>query len=70
MAMSYSEKQKYINELYKYEESHNIPENRRLTYDPYKDIPSIPEAAPSKKAYVDIRAVVSEVKSLKHLGEL
>lgn len=70
MAMPYSEKQKYIKELFDYEESHNIPDNMRLTYDPYKDIPTIREPAPSKKAYVDIRAIVSKVKNLKYLGEL
>lgn len=70
MAMPYSEKQKYIRELFNYEESHNIPENERLTYDPYKGIPEIPEPAPSKKAYVDIRDIVGRVKNLKYLGEL
>ena len=70
MAMPYSEKQKYIRELYNYEESHNAPDSMRLTYDPYKDVPEIPEPAPSKKAYVDIREIVNKVKNLKYLGEL
>ncbi len=70
MAMSYSDKQKYINTLFDYEESNNVPDNERLTYDPYKDISSIPEPAPSKKAYVDIRSVVSLVRELRYLGKL
>ena len=70
MAMSHSEKQKYINLLFMYEESHNIPSNERLTYDPYKDEPSIPEVSPAKKPYVDIRRIVSEVKNLKYLGKI
>jgi hypothetical protein len=70
MAKSYSEKQKYVSELFNYEESHNIPNSMRLTYDPYKDVPEIPDPAPSKKAYVDIREIVNRVKNLKYLGEL
>ena len=70
MAMYNSDKHKYINTLFEYEESHNVPNHLRLTYDPYKDIPSIPEVTPYKKPYVDIREVVSRVKNLKYLGEL
>ena len=70
MSMSYSEKQEYINLLFMYEESHNIPSDRRLTYDPYKDDPAIIEPAPSKKPYVDIRTIVSCVKHLRYIGEL
>lgn len=70
MAMSYSDKQNYINKLFDYEESNNVPDKERLTYDPYKDNPAIPEPAPSKKAYVDIRSVVSLVRELRYLGKL
>ena len=65
MSIPYSDREKAIRKLFEYEESHNIPNNERLTYDPYKDIPEIPEASPRKKAYVDIRDVISIVKNLK-----
>lgn len=70
MAMPYSEKQEYIKILFVYEESHNIPDSERLTYDPYKDIPSVTEPSPCKKPYVDIRTIVRHVKNLQYSGEL
>ena len=66
----YSEKQKAIHTLFDYEETNNIPQNERLTYDPYADIPEIQEPSPRKKPYVDIRIVESKVRDLKHQDEL
>lgn len=57
-----------LNEDYDEIEENNIPENQRLTYDPYADIPEIPEASPRKKAYVDIREVMGIVDDLKYRG--
>ena len=64
MATPYWKREKYIRTLFDYEEENNIPENQRLTYHPYADIPEIPEASPRKKAYVDIREVMGIVKGM------
>jgi len=66
----YTQKQEAIRELFEYEEKNNIAENGRLTHDPYKDIPEIPDASPRKKPYVDIRRIESKVRHLKHSGEI
>ena len=66
----YNEKQAAIRSLFDYEESNGIPENERLTFDPYADISAIPEPSPRKKPYVDIRGVETKVKQLKHNGDL
>ena len=66
MSITYSEREKAINELFDYEETYNIPEDKRLTEDAYAGIPSIPELSPRKKPYVDIRAVIRVVKDLKN----
>lgn len=47
-----------------------LTQNERYTYDPYADIPEIPEPSPRKKPYVDIRNVEFEVKELKRKGKL
>jgi len=66
----YTQKQEAIRELFEYEEKNNIADSGRLTHDPYKDIPEIPEASPRKKPYVDIRRIESKVRDLKHNGEI
>lgn len=70
MGTPYWEREKYIKMLFEYEESHNIPASERLTFDPYKDIPEIPEPSPRKKAYVDIRQLIGYVQNLKYNGKM
>lgn len=61
----YNQKQTAIKTLFDFEESNNIPASERLTFDPYADIPAIPEPSPRKKPYVDIRIVECRVRDLK-----
>lgn len=70
MSIPYWEREKYIKILFDYEEANNIPDNRRLTYDPYAGVPEIKNPSPRKKAYVDIRTVIGRVKDLKYNGLL
>ena len=62
----YNEKQAAIRKLFDIEESNNIPENQRLTFDPYANIPTILEPSPRKKPYVDIRVIESKVKTFEY----
>lgn len=64
MSIPYWKREEAIKKLFEYEESHDIPEDQRLTMDPYADVPEIPEASPRKKAYVDIRDVIARVRDL------
>lgn len=66
----YREKQDAIKTLFEYEEKNDIPDEERLTYDPYKDIEEIPDPSPRKKAYVDIRWVEGKVSDLKYQGDI
>ena len=70
MSIPFSERKKYISMLFDYEEANNIPDNERLTYDPYKDIPTVKEVSPCKKEYIDIRNIIHLVKELKYKGLL
>lgn len=70
MGTPYWEREKYIKMLFEYEESHSIPDNERLTFDQYKDIPGISEPSPRKKAYVDIRQLIGYVQNLKYNGKM
>lgn len=65
MSIPYRERESAIRKLFEYEEANNIPQNERLTVDPYADIPEITEASPRKKAYVDIRDVISRIRQLQ-----
>ena len=65
MSIPYRERESAIKKLFEYEEANNIPSNQRLTFDPYADIPEIPEASPRKKAYVDIRDVIGRVRNIR-----
>lgn len=67
MATPYWKREKAIKELFALEEEYDIPENERLTCDPYKDIDC--EPSPRKKAYVDIRDVIHFVGVLKEKGK-
>ena len=70
MSIPFWERNKYIDELYEYEEENDIPEDERLTYNPYADNPEILGAAAGKKPYVDIRSVIGKVKDLKDMGKI
>jgi len=59
-----------IKDLFNYEEANNTPEEYRLTTDPYKNIPEIPESSPRAKAYIDIRRIEGMVRDLKYRGEI
>ena len=70
MSIPYQDREKYIKTLFDYEVQNNIPENQRLTYDPFADCAEVIGPSPQKKAYVDIRQIIREVKDLKHSGLL
>ncbi len=66
MSIPFWKRAEYIKKLFDYEEENDIPDSERLTYDPYKDEPDIPEASPRKKAYVDIRRIIGIVNDLEY----
>ena len=62
MSLSYSQRRKSIKEMYDYEVSHNIPEEKRLTCGTADN--------PDKKLYVNILRLRGHLTNLRSLGEL
>ncbi len=64
MGTPYWEREKCIQILFDYEKTNRIPSEDRLTYDAYASDPKIPNISPRKKAYVDIRRIISRLRDL------
>jgi hypothetical protein len=65
----YAKKQDVICTLFEYEKMNDIPENERLTYDQYANIPELPES-PRKKPYRNINHIEIRVRNLKYHGKI